>query len=133
MAGPLDPEAPFVSSAATDTALLQRLSNVLHDMGLPCSCQEEVERTVAVFAEFEVRRARRRLLESARSRARQLAGFLPYLDDLNAPEAAVMDPEDLTALADAFRQIANAASQGVASLELLASLNETQCPAEGSS
>ncbi|MFN7165989.1 MAG: hypothetical protein ACK4NV_03030 [Pannonibacter sp.] len=124
MAGDVTPETAAIAAAATDTALLQRLSNVLHEMGLPCACQEEVERTVAVFTEFEIRRSRRRLLESARARVRQLAGFLPYLDDLNLPDAAAMGPEELTALADAFQQIANAASQGVASLELLASLRD---------
>ena len=133
MAGDVMPGTAAVSTAAADTALLQRLSNVLHEMGLPCACQEEVERTMAVFTEFEIRRSRRRLLETARSRARQLAGFLPYLDDLNAPEAAAMGSEDLTLLADAFRQIANAASQGVASLELLASLNEARFSPDGSS
>lgn len=121
MAGLLEPDSMPLAAAA-DTALLQRLAHVLQDMGLPCACQEEVERTVAIFTEFEIRRTRRRLLESARERTRQLAGFLPYLQDLESPGAAEMDAADLAVLADAFRQIAAAAAQGVASLELLASM-----------
>ncbi|MEH0070097.1 hypothetical protein V6L77_06865 [Pannonibacter sp. Pt2-lr] len=66
MAGILEPD-PMPLAAAADTALLQRLAHVLQDMGLPCACQEEVERTIAIFTEFEIRRTRRRLLESARS------------------------------------------------------------------
>ena len=120
MAGILEPD-PMPLAAAADTALLQRLAHVLQDMGLPCACQEEVERTIAIFTEFEIRRTRRRLLESARERTRQLAGFLPYLQDLESPGAAELDAADLAVLADAFRQIA-AAAQGVASLELLAGM-----------
>ena len=121
MAGILAPDRK-PQAAAADTALLQRLAHVLQDMGLPCACQEEVERTVAVFTEFEIRRTRRRLLESARERTRQLASFLPYLQDLESPGAAELDAADLAVLADAFRQIAAAAAQGVASLELLAAM-----------
>ncbi|MEH0074733.1 hypothetical protein V6L76_08025 [Pannonibacter sp. Pt2] len=122
MAGILEPD-PMPLAAAADTALLQRLAHVLQDMGLPCACQEEVERTIAIFTEFEIRRTRRRLLESARERTRQLAGFLPYLQDLESPGAAELDAADLAILADAFRQIAAAAAQGVASLELLAGMS----------
>lgn len=121
MAGFLEPGFK-PQNAAADTALLQRLAHVLQDMSLPCACQEEVERTVAIFAEFEIRRTRRRLLESARERTRQLAGFLPFLQDLEAPGAADMDAADLAVLADAFRQIAGTAAQGAASLELLAGM-----------
>lgn len=122
MAGILEPD-PMPLAAAADTALLQRLAHVLQDMGLPCACQEEVERTIAIFTEFEIRRTRRCLLESARERTRQLAGFLPYLQDLESPGAAELDAADLAILADAFRQIAAAAAQGVASLELLAGMS----------
>ncbi|WP_430511284.1 hypothetical protein [Pannonibacter phragmitetus] len=126
MAGALEPDRKPLAAAA-DTALLQRLAHVLQDMGLPCACQEEVERTVAIFTEFEIRRTRRRLLESARERTRQLASFLPYLQDLESPGAAEMDAADLAVLADTFRQIAAAAAQGVASLELLAGV-QTSTP-----
>lgn len=109
-----------MTAASSDAALLARLSHVLHDMGLPCACQEEVERTVAVFAEFEARRSRRRLLEGARERADKLRGYLDYLDDLDDGDAAALSPDDLAALADAFRVIAATAAEGAANLEMLA-------------
>ena len=103
--------------ALHDAALLERLARVLHDMGLPCACQDEVERTVAVFAEFEARRSRRRLLERARERARRLRAYLEYLDDLEDDD---IGPDEIVALADSFRVISAAAAEGAASLEMLA-------------
>lgn len=103
--------------ALQDAALLDRLARVLHDMGLPCACQEEVERTVAVFAEFEARRARRRLLEGARERAKQLRAYLEFLNDLHDDEVG---PDEIAAIADSFRVISAAAAEGAANLEMLA-------------
>jgi hypothetical protein len=107
---------------SSDEALLARLSHVLHDMGLPCACQEEVERTVAVFAEFEARRIRRRLLEGARERLRRLTAYLRYLEDLNGGDAAQLSTNELAMIADAFRVISSTAAEGAANLEMLAGI-----------
>jgi len=109
------------AKALHDAALLERLARVLHDMGLPCACQEEVERTVAVFAEFEARRARRRLLEGARERARQLRAYLDYLDDLEDDDVG---PDEVAAVADSFRVISAAAAEGAANLDMLAAARD---------
>lgn len=106
--------------AETDLALLERLSRVLHEMGLPCACQEEVERALAVFAEFETRRARKRLLDGARERARLLRGAVAYLDDLETEDPAGLGADELAGIADTFRVIAAAAAEASASLEMLA-------------
>ena len=105
-----------------DTALLVPLSRVLQELGLPCKCQHKVERTFVVFAEFETRRAHRRLLAVARHRARLLRQYLDYLDGLDGGDAT-LDPEDLAAYADTLRVIAAAAAEGAASLEALATLH----------
>ncbi len=115
----------MVESFGLDAPLLERLSHVLHEMGLPCACQEEVERTVAVFAEFEARRTRRRLLDGARERARKLIAYCRYLDDLEAGGDAALTAEDLAALADAFRVIAATAAEGAANLEMLAAVSSS--------
>lgn len=99
-----------------DTALLDRLFRVLRESGLPCNCQHEVERTLAVFAEFETRRAHRR------HRARLLRQHFRYLDGVDGGDATFA-PEDLAAWADTFRVIAAAAAEGAASLEALATLH----------
>jgi hypothetical protein len=114
----------------SDEALLARLSHVLHDMGLPCACQEEVERTVAVFAEFEARRIRRRLLEGARERLRRLTAYLRYLEDLNGNDAAQLSTHELAMIADAFRVISSTAAEGAANLEMLAGVGSA--PSSGS-
>lgn len=44
-------ERPVANPPTTDGALLARLARVLHEMGLSCGCQDEVERTLAAFAE----------------------------------------------------------------------------------
>ena len=108
----------------TVPALLDRLSRVLHEMGLPCACQEEVERTVAVFAEFEARRSQKRLLVSAKERARLLREYLRYLEDLEGDGPDDLAPNELAAIADTFRVIAAAAAEGAASLEMLAAVKE---------
>lgn len=107
---------------AADPALFQRLSNVLHDMGLPCACQDEVERTLSVFAEFEIRRSRRRLIEAARARARTISAALPYLEDIHGLETASPHPDDVAALIETFRHISEAAAQAAANLEILSGL-----------
>ena len=104
---------------SADPALLERLSRILHDMGLPCACQEEVERTIAVFSEFETRRAQKRLLDGARERARQLTAYVEYLQDLECDDGGSLTSEDLAGIADIFRTIAAAAAEGAASLEML--------------
>jgi len=120
----LDSEAamriPATPPPAADNALLDRLARVLHEMGLPCGCQEEVERTLAAFAEFEARRARRRLIVAARERARLLRGYVACLPDLGAEASANLAPEEIAELADMFRVIAAAAAEGAANLEMLA-------------
>lgn len=108
--------------SSPDAALLDRLTRVLHEMGLPCRCQHEVERTLAVFAEFETRRARRRLLSAARHQALLLSQYLDYLEGLDG-SAGPLAPEDFAAFADTFRVIAAAAAEGAASLEALATLH----------
>lgn len=104
------------SSVGPDKALLDRLARVLHDMGLPCACQEEVERTVAIFAEYEERRSKRRLLRAARDKARQIASYVEYLDDIEVDDPG---PDEIAAAADVFRVLASVAAEGAASLEML--------------
>jgi hypothetical protein len=113
-----------MDTPVTDAALLERLSNVLHDLGLPCACQAEVERTVAVFAEFESRRTRRRLLTAARERVLLLREYLDFLQDLEQEDSSGLDAEELSAVADTFRVIAAAAAEGAANLELLAAFKD---------
>lgn len=99
---------------------------MLHEMGLPCACQEEVERTVAVFAEFENRRTRRRLVEGARERGRRLRQYLEYMEEL---EDEALDPDEIAAMADSFRVISAAAAEGAAILEMLASIASKEAEA----
>ena len=120
---PLDGKTASAQMIAADPALFQRLSNVLHDMGLPCACQDEVERTLSVFAEFEIRRSRRRLIEAARARARTISTALPYLEDIHGLESACPHPDDVSALIETFRHISEAAAQAAANLEILSGLN----------
>ncbi|MBA5775700.1 hypothetical protein H2509_01015 [Stappia sp. F7233] len=108
-----------MTTPAHDAALLERLSRVLHEMGLPCACQEEVERTVAVFAEFESRRTRRRLIEGARERRRRLRQYLEFLGDL---EDDSLGPDEVAEMADSFRVISATAAEGAAILEMLAAM-----------
>lgn len=103
-----------------DAALLDRLARVLHEMGLPCACQEEVERTLAAFADFEIRRARRRLLQAARERARLLRGYVAHLPTIDGDASSTLASEEIAELADMFRVIAAAAAEGAATLEMLA-------------
>jgi hypothetical protein len=110
-----DPPSP-------DTAILERFARVLQELGLPCKCQHEVERTLAVFAELESRRAHRRLLAAARQRALLLRHYLDYLDGLDGNDAS-RDPDDLAAHAETFRVMAVAAGEGAASLEALVTLH----------
>ncbi|SHN08749.1 hypothetical protein [Roseibium suaedae] len=111
---------------AADQALLRRLSNVLQDMGLPCACQDEVERTLAVFEEFEIRRSRKRLIIAARKHADVLCAALPYLQDVHHLEEPDMHPDDVTALVETFRHISETASQAAANLEILSGLNHSE-------
>lgn len=113
-------ETPVVNPPTTDSALLERLARVLHEMGLPCACQEEVERTLAAFAEFEARRARRRLLGAARERARLLRGYIACLPDIDGEASSNLALEEIAEFADMFRVIAAAAAEGAATLEMLA-------------
>ncbi|SOC25269.1 hypothetical protein [Stappia indica] len=103
-----------------DEDVLSRLAHVLHEMGLPCDCQDQVERAVSLFAELEARRVRRRLMEAARTRAVRLAGFIGYLDDLREGTAEQLGPDDCLLIADTFRTIGRTASEGAACLEMLA-------------
>ena len=89
----------------SDADVLSRLAHVLHEMGLPCDCQDQVERAVSLFAELEARRVRRRLMEAARTRAVRLAGFIGYLDDLREGTAEQLGPDDCLLIADTFRTI----------------------------
>ncbi|WP_244296400.1 hypothetical protein [Stappia sp. TSB10GB4] len=103
-----------------DEDVLARLAHVLHEMGLPCDCQDQVERAVSLFAELEARRVRRRLMEAARTRAVRLAGFIGYLDDLREGAVEQLGPDDCLLIADTFRTIGRTASEGAACLEMLA-------------
>lgn len=106
--------------ADSDDDVLSRLAHVLHEMGLPCDCQDQVERAVSLFAELEARRVRRRLMEAARTRAVRLAGFIGYLDDLREGAAEQLGPDDCLLIADTFRTIGRTALEGAACLEMLA-------------
>ena len=106
--------------ADSDDEVLSRLAHVLHEMGLPCDCQDQVERAVSLFAELEARRVRRRLMEAARTRAVRLAGFIGYLDDLREGTGEQLGPDDCLLIADTFRTIGRTASEGAACREMLA-------------
>lgn len=115
----------------SDEDVLSRLAHVLHEMGLPCDCQDQVERAVSLFAELEARRVRRRLMEAARTRAVRLAGFIGYLDDLREGTGEQLGPDDCLLIADTFRTIGRTASEGAACLEMLAGRLETSIKEDG--
>lgn len=117
--------------AGSDEDVLSRLAHVLHEMGLPCDCQDQVERAVSLFAELEARRVRRRLMEAARTRAVRLAGFIGYLDDLREGTAEQLGPDDCLLIADTFRTIGRTASEGAACLEMLAGRLEAPSKEDG--
>lgn len=99
-------ERPVANPPTTDGALLARLARVLHEMGVSCGCQEEVERTLAAFAEFEARHARRRLLGAAWERARLLWGYVACLSDIDGEASSDFPSEEIAEFADMFRVIA---------------------------
>lgn len=98
---------------------IERLTRVLRDSELDCSCRENLFRAIESFEWLEARRRQRRALDSAFARRREILGHLVFLDDLDRIVDPAFDATVCTEMARVFEDIAEAAGQGAASLRQL--------------
>ncbi len=110
-----EPPAPEESG---DRAV-ERLTRVLRQADLDCSCRENLTRAIEGFERFEAQRRERRSLEGAYRSRKEILGLLVFLEDLDRIMRPGLDAQVCAETAQVFDDIAEAAHRGAAALRKL--------------
>lgn len=105
-----------------DAALIGRIRKLIDGVDLDCACRSRLDEALSRFTALEHRRMLRQHLVRARQhreRVKAIVDFLQEVDDLLTTEP---DHSVYTELALLFEEVAAIATEGAASMHLLATL-----------